>query len=83
LPVQIVMPRDRSFALALLGSLRRVHEPILNSLASKRMVDIFPGSLSFISGVGARLYLDKIFELLCIGRIDQVIYAKDLFIKNQ
>ena len=39
------MPRDGSFALALLGSLRRVHEPILNSLASKRIVDIFPCSL--------------------------------------
>ena len=41
----MVMPRDGSFALALLGSLRRVHEPILNRLASKRIVDIFPFSL--------------------------------------
>src|SRR5215212_5327870 len=39
------MPRDGSFALALLGSLRRVHEPILNSFASKRIVEIFPCSL--------------------------------------
>src|SRR5258708_23897136 len=36
------MPRDGSFALALLGSLSRIHEPILNSFASKRIVDIFP-----------------------------------------
>ena len=51
-PSTIVMPRDGSFALALLGSLRRVHEPILNSVASKRIVDIFPCSLS-ASGIAA------------------------------
>ena len=39
------MPRDGSFALALLGRRSTVHEPILNSLASKRIVDIFPCSL--------------------------------------
>ena len=31
----------------------------------------------------ARLYWNKIIELLCIGHLDQVIYAKNLFIKNQ
>src|SRR5487761_211335 len=51
-PSTIVMPRDGSFALALFGSLRRVHEPILNSLASKRIVDLFPCSLSD-SGIAA------------------------------
>src|SRR5258706_16449562 len=44
-PRTIVMPRDGSFALALLGSPSRVHEPILNSFASKRIVAIFPCSL--------------------------------------
>ena len=44
-PSTIVTPRDGSFALALLGSLSRVHEPILNSFASKRIVDLFPCSL--------------------------------------
>ena len=39
------MPRDGSIILALSGSLRRVHEPILNSLASKQIVGIFPCSL--------------------------------------
>ncbi len=41
-PATMTMPRDGSFALALLGSRRRVHEPILYSFASKRIGDIFP-----------------------------------------
>src|SRR2546425_1667364 len=43
-PSTIVWPRDGSLALALSGSLRMVHEPIVNSLVSKRIVDIFPCS---------------------------------------
>src|SRR5258706_76541 len=41
-PATMVMPRDGSLALALLGSLRRVHEPILDRVASKRKVDMVP-----------------------------------------
>src|SRR6476469_8848072 len=47
-PETIVIPRDGSFALALSGSLRMIHEPMLNSLASKWMADIFLCSLSFL-----------------------------------
>jgi len=39
-PLMKASPRDGSFALASLGNLRRVHEPILNSLVSKRIVGI-------------------------------------------
>jgi len=39
-PFTIAMPLDGSFALASPGSLRMVQEPILNSLASKQIVDI-------------------------------------------
>ncbi|GAC1355427.1 MAG: hypothetical protein NVSMB42_13790 [Herpetosiphon sp.] len=44
-PETIVIPLDGSFAEALSGSLRIVHEPIVYSVASKWMVDIFPCSL--------------------------------------
>jgi hypothetical protein len=43
----IVMPRDGSFALALSGSLRRLHEPISNILDLKRIADIFLVPCSF------------------------------------
>ncbi len=44
-PVTIVIPLDGSFAEALSGSLRMVHEPMVYSFASKWMVDIVPCSL--------------------------------------
>ena len=56
-PSTIVIPRDGSFALAFLGRVRRVHDPIFsvalgrNNLALKRIVDLVSCSLaSFISG---------------------------------
>ena len=45
-PSTVVIPRDGSFALAFLGRIRRVHDPILsvtlgrNSLPLKRIVDL-------------------------------------------
>lgn len=58
------MPREGSFALALLGSLRRVHEPILNRLASKRIVDVFPCSLTvLIIVIVPTLYLSKMSDM--------------------
>src|SRR3954469_22417168 len=39
-PSAMVMPRDGSFALGFSGSLSRIHAPMLNSFASKSMVDI-------------------------------------------
>jgi len=44
-PATIVIPLDGSFAEALSGSLRMVHEPMVYSFASKWIVDIFPCSL--------------------------------------
>jgi hypothetical protein len=49
-PSTIMMPRDGSFALALLGRVRRVHDPVFsaalgrNSLALKRIVDLVSSS---------------------------------------
>jgi hypothetical protein len=64
------MPLDGSFALALSGNLRIVHEPIVNSLVSKRIADIFLNSLIIL----IRIPLAIVQKRLAIQGTPQPVY---------
>src|SRR5208282_4104549 len=86
-PSTIVIPRDGSFALASLGRVRRVHDPVFsvalgrNNLALKRIVDLVSCRLTSFILIILSVFQSKFFSWSC--RIEEVFLLGGLVVRPQ